>query len=142
MTNTESARAVVVAHRRPPVLRMIRTALEVEGARVLVASTASACLAALHTPGVQAGIIDADLLKPEAPRGTVLEHYLRRAGLPLLLLSWEPCDRALARRLMAAFSSRPDEVEGIIQWLSGVVAQAVLPAGMPPRAAGAAWGAG
>ena len=107
--------AVLVAHRRAPVLRLLRTNLEAEGISVLSAATPPATLATLLSGAVRALVIDAELLRESVPGGPGLLSYLRRAGLPLLLLSWYPADRLLARSLGdARFCSRADDVDQVI----------------------------
>ena len=114
MPHTHQAR-VLVAHRRAPVLRMIRTNLEAERIRTVPAALPSACLAALRSHDVDALVLDADLIRGDVPESAELLRYLLTAAVPTLLLSWDAGDRLLARSLHdAPFISRPDDIEQVL----------------------------
>ena len=115
MSHRHHAR-VLVAHRRAPVLRMIRTNLEAERIRAVPSSSPSACLAALLSHDVDALVLDADLIRGDAPESAELLRYLLTAAVPTLLLSWDAGDRLLARSLHdAPFISRPDDIEQVLE---------------------------
>jgi len=105
---------VLVAHRRPPVLRMIRTNLEADGLPVRLASTAGACLAALRSGPVDALVLDADLIRTGDRERETLLRYLLQDAVPTLVVSWDPKDHLLARTLHdAPFISRLDNVDRV-----------------------------
>jgi DNA-binding response OmpR family regulator len=106
---------VVVAHRRAPVLRMLHANLRADGFNVDMTATAEGCLAALdgHTAAL---VLDADLLRNDVPYSGALLEYLRGATVPLLLVSFDPADRAIARSIAGArFLSRPDNIDEVLR---------------------------
>lgn len=120
-----SRRRVLVAHRRAPVERMIRTNLEAEGIGVLNAPSPAACLSTLRGRDVDALVLDADLVRGDAPESAELLRYLLGRTVPTLLVSWEPSDWLLARSLHdAPFVSRPDDIEQVIGHVQVLLAEA------------------
>lgn len=114
---------VLVAHRRAPIQRMIRTNLEADGLVVATASTPAACLADLQSTIVSTLILDADLIRDDADDGTSLYRFIVESHIPTLLISWDPSDRLLARSLRdAPFISRPDNIELITDWVQRLLA--------------------
>ena len=113
---------VVIAHRRAPVLRMIRANLEAEGIAVDAVMTATACTAALAAHETRALVLDADLVRDTVPGGEALLAHLRRVAPPVLLLSWDPADRSIARQLGdAPFLSRPDDIDRVVDMIHGLL---------------------
>jgi DNA-binding response OmpR family regulator len=114
---------VLVAHRRAPVMRMIRANLTLEQIPVQSVLTASACLAALEEGGIAALVLDADLTRESTPHGPELYHLLQESSLPVLVLSFDPMDRHIARGLHnAPFCSRPDRVDEVVELIQGLLA--------------------
>jgi DNA-binding response OmpR family regulator len=114
---------VLVAHRRAPVMRMIRANLALEQISVQSVLTASACLAALEEGGVAALILDADLTRETTPHGQELYDAVKRSHVPVLVLSFDPMDRQVARGLHnAPFCSRPDRVDEVVELIQGLLA--------------------
>lgn len=114
---------VLVAHRRAPVQRMIRTNLEADGLAVATASTPSACLTLLRSGPIDALVVDADLIRTDSPESRALRRYLLRTHTPTLLVSWDPGDRLLARTLHdALFISRPDNIDLITTSVQRLIA--------------------
>lgn len=115
MSRTHHPR-VLVAHRRAPVLRMIRTNLEAERIRAVPASSPSACLGALLSHDVDVLVLDADLIRDDAPESAELLRHLLQSAVPTLVVSWDAGDRLLARLLHdAPFISRPDDIEQVLE---------------------------
>ena len=113
---------VVVAHRRAPVQRVLRTNLEAEPLFVITVATATDCLTALHVSQVSALVVDVDLLRETVPDGLLLRSHVVATGLPSLLLSWNPCDRELARQLGGlAFTTRLDDIERLTDMVRGLL---------------------
>jgi DNA-binding response OmpR family regulator len=109
---------VLVAHRRAPIQRMIRTNLEADGLAVATASAQGACLTALRNGDIDVLVLDAELVRDDGGDGSTLLRYLLRARIPILLLSWDPSDRLLARTLHdAPFVSRPDNIDLVTTWV-------------------------
>src|SRR3954468_23435469 len=81
---------VLVAHRRAPVMRMIRANLALEDIHVQSVLTAAGCLSALEEGGVAALVLDADLTRETTPHGQELYRALQRSRLPVLVLSFDP----------------------------------------------------
>lgn len=105
---------VLVAHRRAPVQRLIRTNLDAEGFDVAVVATAASALALLRGGTGSVVVLDADLIRGDTPDQALLRSWLLSNRLPLLLVSSDPADRLLARALGdAPFLSRPDDVEKV-----------------------------
>jgi DNA-binding response OmpR family regulator len=106
---------VLVAHRRAPVLRLLLTNLEAEGYAVATAATTAACLAAFIASPPDAAVIDAELLRGEAPECAALLRLLLRRRPRILLVSWDTADRRLARTLHdAPFLGRPEEIDAVL----------------------------
>jgi DNA-binding response OmpR family regulator len=117
---------VLVAHRRAPIQRMIRTNLEADGLVVATASTPAACLADLNTTIVSALVLDAELIRDDGAEGSALLRFLLDTRTPTLLISWDPGDRLLARTLHnAPFISRPDNIDLITDWIQRLLAEPV-----------------
>ena len=120
----QESTVVIVAHRRLPVQRMLRTILETEGLTVRTASTAAEAVLRIQSDAAQALVLDADLVREETLDGAALTAQIERLRLPLLVVSWEPGDRLLARRLHdAPFISRPDDVDRIVDGVRGLLAR-------------------
>lgn len=116
---------VLVAHRRAPVQRVLRTNLEAEPLFVTTVATATDCLAALRVSQVSALVVDVDLLRETVPDGLLLRSYLVDTGLPSLLLSWNPCDRELARQLGGlSFTTRLDDIERLTDMVRALLTPA------------------
>ena len=108
-------RHVLVAHRRAPVLRMIRTNLEADGLDVHTASSPPTCLETLRTRVVDALVLDADLVRGDSLESARLLRYLLATSVPTLVVSWDPADRLLARTLHdAPFINRPDDIDQVL----------------------------
>jgi DNA-binding NtrC family response regulator len=119
---------VVVAHRRAPVLRMLRANLHADGLGVHTTSTAAGCLAALHDETAAALVLDADLLRDDVPYSGALLERLRVAGVPLLIVSFDPADRAIARSLQGArFLCRADDIDEVLRLVHHLLADSVRP---------------
>ena len=117
--------SVLVAHARAPVLRLIRTNLEADGLQVETAASAGACLKVLQSAPVGALVLDAQLIQGDARQSASLLRYLLATRVPLLLVSFEPADRSLARTLHGApFCSRPDDIDGVRELVHGLLASA------------------
>jgi DNA-binding response OmpR family regulator len=113
---------VLIAHRRPPVQRMLRTNLEADAIAVGSVATASEAVTALEGSPVAAVIVDADLLRETVPDGLALRARLATGSPPALVVSWDPCDRLLARELgHAPFLSRPDDIDRMLETVHGLV---------------------
>lgn len=105
---------VLVAHRRGPVARLIRTNLDAEGYDVAVSATPTGALAVLRTGAACALVLDADLVRGDTPDQALLRSWIISHHIPALVISCEPDDRRLARSIGdAPFLSRPDDVDQI-----------------------------
>lgn len=105
---------------------MIRTILETEGLTVRTAATAAEALLRIRGDAVRALVLDADLVRDGTLDGAALTAQIEQIGLPLLIVSWEPGDRLLARRLHdAPFISRPDDVDRIVDGVRGLLAPSI-----------------
>ena len=123
----DDAELVIVAHRRAPIVRMLRANLEAEGIRVETTATATGCLTALRAHRRAALVLDADLVRETTPGGETLFAYLGRAAVPVLLVSHDPADRLMARSLVqAAFLSRADDIDQVMDAVCALLARAHL----------------
>jgi DNA-binding response OmpR family regulator len=117
---------VLVAHQRPPVQRLLRTNLRADGFAALGASSPATTLTALRAHGVDALVLDAELIKGDRPESADLLRFLLAGATPTLLISWDPTDRLLARSLRdAPFLSRPDDVDEVLQHVRALTAPPV-----------------
>jgi signal transduction histidine kinase len=116
---TSSGRTVLVVDDQLDTLTTLRTLLEREGHRVLIASSASAALAVLEREPVQALIVD-----PGTPRtGEELVHRIRERDplIQVLLQTARPEDlppRETLRRIPAqGYHLKTDDPERLLLWL-------------------------
>jgi DNA-binding response OmpR family regulator len=114
---------VLVAHRRVAVLRMLCANLRAEGLAVRSLSSGASCLAALRESALDALVLDADLLRDGMPDGAALATAVREGSPPVLLISFDPADRVLARSLgHVPFVSRPDNIDEVTRLVQDLVA--------------------
>lgn len=107
--------AIMVGHRRAPVLRMIRSNLMSRGYHVITSESAAECTAALRALPLAAMVVDVGLLSDDCARGDLLRAELHRTALPVLLVSFEPSDHVLARAFPTArFLNRVDDIDDVV----------------------------
>ena len=117
---------VLVAHQRPPVQRLLRTNLRADGYAALGAASPATTLGALRAHGVDALVLDAELIKGDRPESADLLRFLLASAMPTLVISWDPTDRLLARSLRdAPFLSRPDDVDQALRYVCELTAPSV-----------------
>jgi two-component system, OmpR family, KDP operon response regulator KdpE len=118
-----SQATVVVAHRRPPVLRLVRTNLEAEGFTVHEAATALSCRRLIAGGRADLLVTDADLIRGDSAESARLLAAISLAAVPLIVLSWNPGDRLLARALgNAPFVQRIDDVDDLVARVRELIA--------------------
>lgn len=113
---------ILIAHRRAPVERVLRSNLQVEGFGVVSAASAGGCLAQLRSAAPAAIIVDAELLRGDSDDSEALLQLLSDGAIPAVLISWDPADHLLARRIgNVPFISRPDDIDRVLGCVHDVV---------------------
>ncbi|MFN8559887.1 MAG: hypothetical protein U0531_21890 [Dehalococcoidia bacterium] len=121
MTDTAAA---IIAHQHPAMRRLLRSAIEAEGATVLESGSLVECLHQLANRRGRALVLDPRLVA-EAGQRQSLRALLITTSIPAVLFGLGPEQRGAARALGdLPFFYRLDDLDVVVRWVCGSLASA------------------